>query len=237
MKKVVLFFILSVVTIGFSFSQISASEYYSSALINDSLKDDVAAMHDIDNALRLKPDFDSALCLLATINLRSDNYKDAIKLYDKVIKLNDAYFDAFYGRGSAKAQIKDYPGAIKDYNKAIVLNFKHTRSYYNRALAKGFLEDYSSAIDDLDKAIVLDNTYASAYYSRGYWKDISGDFKGAIADYKRVIVLDPTYKEAYISMATAMYEHGDKIEACDVLRLAAFKGSIMADELVDKLCN
>jgi hypothetical protein len=38
-------------------------------------------------------------------------------------------------------------------------------------------------------------------------------------------------------MATAMYQHGDKKEACEVLKTAAEKGSIMAEELINKLCN
>ena len=94
MKKQLLFILLCIIG-SLSFAQNSASEYYLSALINDSLKDDVAAMHDIDNALRIKPNYDSALCLLALINLRSENYKDAIKLYDKSIKQNDKYFHKF----------------------------------------------------------------------------------------------------------------------------------------------
>jgi len=56
-------------------------------------------------------------------------------------------------------------------------------------------------------------------------------------DYKKVIELDPSYREAYIGLATTMYQHGEKVPACELLKTAAEKGSIMADELVTKLCN
>jgi tetratricopeptide (TPR) repeat protein len=99
------------------------------------------------------------------------------------------------------------------------------------------MDDYEAAIKDLDKSISYDAQYANAYYSRAFWKDISGDYAGAVSDYKKVIELDSTYREAYIGLATTLYQHGEKTPACELLKIAADKGSIMADELVTKLCN
>lgn len=236
MKKTLLVVSFTVL-ISFSFSQNSAIEYLYSAQVNDSLKDYKAAKHDIENALLLKPEYDSALCLLGEITLKEGNFKDAVKLFDRVLKQNQNYFDAFYGRANAKAQLKDYSGAVKDFSKAILLNSNHSKAYYNRALAKGYLEDYPAAILDLNKAIALDDKYVNAYYSRAYWEDLSGDYDKAIADYKKVVQLDPSYREAYTGMATSMYQHGDKKEACEVLKTAAERGSIMAEELISKLCE
>ena len=99
------------------------------------------------------------------------------------------------------------------------------------------MDDYDAAIKDLDKSISFDSNYSNAFYSRAFWKDISGDYTGAVADYKKVLELDPNYREAYIGLATTLYQHGDKGSACELLKTAAEKGSIMADELVTKLCN
>ena len=105
------------------------------------------------------------------------------------------------------------------------------------ALTKGYLNDYSSAIKDLDKAIRIDTNYISAYYRRAYLEDISGEYKDAVNDYKKVIAMDGTYREAYIGLATMMYQNGEKTKACEVFKLAAEKGSIMAEELINKICN
>ena len=69
MRKTLLFLLFSLV-VTFSFSQNSPTEYYISALVNDSLKDYPSALHDLDNAFLLKPDYDSALCLLGTIKFK-----------------------------------------------------------------------------------------------------------------------------------------------------------------------
>jgi tetratricopeptide (TPR) repeat protein len=137
----------------------------------------------------------------------------------------------------AKAQLSAYIDAVKDFNKAIDANPTHLKAYYNRALAKGRLDDFKSAILDLNKVIELDKNYVNAYYSRAFWNDLSGNYEAAIADYKKVIELDPSYKEAYIGMATAMYAHGDKANACETLSIAENKGSVMAEEIKNKICE
>jgi tetratricopeptide (TPR) repeat protein len=137
----------------------------------------------------------------------------------------------------AKAQLSAYIDAVKDFNKAIDANPNHLKAYYNRALAKGRLDDFKAAIVDLNKLVELDKNYVNAYYSRAYWNDLSGSYDEAISDYKKVIELDASYKEAYIGMATSMYQHGDKKGACETLAIAEAKGSVMAEEIKNKICE
>ena len=87
MKKTVVFFLLILKAVC-SFSQNSAYEFYKSAILNDSQKDYTAALHDLDNALGQNPNYDSAYCLQGFINYKMGEYKTAIKLLDKAIKLN-----------------------------------------------------------------------------------------------------------------------------------------------------
>src|SRR4051812_34026804 len=111
MKKRLVTLFFTVMIAGFSFSQNSASEYYESALINDSLKDYKAALKDLDNAIEAKLNFDSAYCLKGIIYFKMGDYKLAIKTLDKAVKANPNYFEAVYTRGITKAQLEDYVGA------------------------------------------------------------------------------------------------------------------------------
>ncbi len=49
-------------------------------------------------------------------------HKDAIDDYDKTIKLNPDYADAYFNRGVVKNALGDHKGAINDFEKTIKLN-------------------------------------------------------------------------------------------------------------------
>ena len=80
MKKSLLLILFSTISFLTSYSQLTATDYYNSALINDSLKDYPAAIHDLDNALIQNPVFDSAYCMLGNIEMKQGEFKIAIKL-------------------------------------------------------------------------------------------------------------------------------------------------------------
>ena len=122
---------------------------------------------------------------------------DAIKYYDKAIKLNPLFAEAFYNRGLAKSDLSDEEEAIKDYDKAIELNPQYAKAYNNRGVAKSNLGDKEEAIKDYDKAIELNPKYAKAYNNRGLAKSNLGDKEEAIKDYDKAIELNPKYAEAY----------------------------------------
>ena len=101
----------------------------------------------------------------------------AIEDYNKAIKLNPNYSEAYYNRGNAKKDLGilykniDYlEKAIKDFNKAIELNTYLSEAYFNRGISKSLLlekivnknsEEYKKAFDDayndLDTAYNLAN--------------------------------------------------------------------------------
>ena len=118
-------------------------------------------------------------------------FKNAIKVYDTVIRLTPDFADAYINRGDAKKKLGDFRGAIKDYDMAIRLGDDYAYVYFNRGYVKSNLGDKKGAIEDYDSAIRLDPAYVDAYFNRGSAKDDLGDKKGAIEDYDTVIRLKP----------------------------------------------
>ena len=148
-------------------------------------------------------------------------FKDAIKVYDTVIRLAPDFADAYINRGDVRRKLGNLEGAIKDYNMAIRLGDDYAYVYYSRGIAKADLGDKKDAIKDYDSAIYLDSAYVDAYVNRGIAKSNLGDQKGAIEDYNAVIRLKPEddlLALAYVNRGNAKSDLGDNkgaIEDCD----------------------
>lgn len=117
--------------------------------------------------------------------------KNAIEVYDTVIRLTPDFADAYINRGDARKNLGNFEDAIKDYDTAIRLGDDYAYVYFNRGIAKANVGDKKGAIKDYDRAIRFDPAYFDAYFNRGNVKDDLGDKKGAIEDYDTMIRLKP----------------------------------------------
>ena len=126
------------------------------------------AMRRLSNALNAN-DMESAKKIIETdvkrhlpkheyyfyLGLVSDDYKEKLKYYDKAIKANPEYSDAYINRGLVKNELQDYEGSIKDYDKAIELDPRCSLAYNNRGYTKHKKGDHQGALEDYNKAILL----------------------------------------------------------------------------------
>ena len=150
-------------------------------------------------------------------------FKNAIEVYDAVIRLTPDFADAYINRGDARKNLGDFEDAIKDYDTAIRLGDDYAYVYFNRGHAKDDLGDQKGAIKDFNSAIRLDPVYVGAYLNRGHAKDDLGDQKGAIEDFDTVIRLKPekdVLAVAYLNRGEAKSDLGDKkgaIEDCNTV--------------------
>ena len=177
-------------------------------------------------------------------------FKNAIKVYDAVIRLTPDFADAYINRGDARRELGDFKDAIKDYDTAIRLGDDYAYVYFNRGNAKDDLGDQKGAIKDFDSAIRLDPAYVDAYLNRGNVKDDLGDKRGAIEDYDTVIRLKPekdTLAGAYNNRGSAKDDLGNQKGAIedydtvirlkpqkDVLAGAYFNRGSAKDDLGDQ---
>lgn len=118
-------------------------------------------------------------------------FKNAIEVYDAVIRLTPDFADAYINRGDVRKNLGNFEDAIKDYDTAIRLGDDYAYVYFNRGFAKANVRNKKGAIKDYDRAIRFDPAYFDAYFNRGNVKDDLGDKKGAIEDYDTVIRLKP----------------------------------------------
>lgn len=129
----------------------------------------------------------------------SQDFAGSIKDYDKAIKLDPKYTDAYYNRGSSKSYLKDYNGAITDFDKAIELRPGFVNAFTNRGVTKLKLNDAKGAIQDFDAAIILDPKNTLAYFMRGQVKLQSGDNDGGCTDIKKAKELGDTRTDKFLN--------------------------------------
>jgi tetratricopeptide (TPR) repeat protein len=120
-----------------------------------------------------------------TTKFQRGDTQGAILEFDRAIKIDPKYVEAYINRGAAKLGLGDKKGAIADYSRAIAINPQDGLIYYNRGVAKFELGDKQGAIADFDRALVINPQDAETYSNRGAVKLALGDKQGAIADLKK----------------------------------------------------
>ena len=126
------------------------------------------------------------------------DFAGSVKDFDKAIKLDPKYIDAYYNRGTSKLHLNDYKGSLKDYDKAIELKPDFLNAYTNRGVVKLKLEDTKGAIKDFDEALKLDPSNSSAYYMRGQVKLQTGNTNDGCYDLSKAKELGDNRAEKYI---------------------------------------
>src|SRR5688572_7399052 len=114
---------------------------------------------------------------------KQQNFKGAIKDYDKAIKEDKTNKDAYFNRGTCELALNDLKSAMADFDKTIELDPKFVKAYYSRASVFVSQEKYTDALPDLDNTVELDPTTPNALTLRGQIRAQTGNKKGACEDF------------------------------------------------------
>jgi len=128
-------------------------------------------------------------------------FKDAIKEYDKAIKIAPKYAEAYFRRGMAYYAIKEenvnfnknWNNAYSDFTEATTLNPGNAEAWFMRGQSCWRIkngQNISIRIGFYNEAIKINPEYSQAYYERGYWYHWSKNFSKAIDDYEMAMRLD-----------------------------------------------
>jgi tetratricopeptide (TPR) repeat protein len=129
-------------------------------------------------------------------------YSAAIAAYEKAIKINPRYTDAYSNRGVAYDAMNQPDRAVVDYSHAITLNPSSTASYVNRGLAYTDLAKFNDAISDWNVVLRRSPRNSDAYYRRGFCYQSLGSLEKALTDYEKSCKLNPRLAKAIRSRDT-----------------------------------
>ncbi len=129
---------------------------------------------------------------------KQQDFKGAIKDYDKSIKEDKTNKDAYFNRGNCELALKDFKSAMSDFNKTIELDSKFADAYYSRATVFVSQEKYIDALPDLDKTIELDPTTPNVLTLRGQIRVQTGNKKGGCEDFNQAKQVGDKQADKYL---------------------------------------
>lgn len=156
---------------------ISSSKYFAKALA------------DMDEAIKLQPQFAGYFINRAFLRYNLDDYFGAMADYDYAIQLEPLNATALFNRGLLRAEVHDNNKAIDDFSKVISLDPNNYHALYNRALLYKDIADYKSSVADLDKVIEAFPTFSGAYFVRSEDLRLMGETARAERDYRKSLAL------------------------------------------------
>jgi len=210
-KKIFLRLILFIILIpwGTSISQVFAEKdieladikYNRAILLMDSSPS--LAMNELNTAKELNPKDPKIVVAIGQIYFRQNNYQEAIKAFEKAIKLNKNYVVAYSNLGYTYMSLREWDKAIQNFR--IILKYPNLTSphYVYNAVGWVYYEknEFRKSIEELKKAIELKKNYAIAYYNLGLSLMGLEDFDQAINEFKNAIKYQPDLVQPHNQLA------------------------------------
>lgn len=200
--------------------------------------DTVAALEDIDQALKLNKNAVNGYLLRADIAIhRNQDYNQALKDMDEAIRLQPKYAGYYINRAFIRYRLDDYFGAMSDYDYSLQLDPSNFVAYYNRALLRMEVHDFNKAIDDLSQVLAMrPNEYRALFNRAMLYREI-GDYNNSLKDIDRVISEIPNFALAYYLRFDVKHSMGNRTAQADLDKSIALAKTQKAREGLENLIN
>jgi tetratricopeptide (TPR) repeat protein len=140
-------------------------------------------------------------------------YKKAIESFNKAIKIEPGYADAWFNKGVALGKLGRYDEALKAFNKAIEIKPDYADTWYNKGVALHKLGRYDEALKAFNKAIEIKPDYADTWYNKGVALSELGRYDEALKAHDKAIEIKPDDADAWYNKGNALSKLGRYNEA------------------------
>jgi len=158
----------------------------------------------LDNYIKENPEDAEAFFTKAYSADENKEFDKAREYYEKAIKINSKYVDAYNNLGLLLTNdyFKEYKAAEEYYEKVIMIDPKYSKVYFNLGiLYQNNFQDYDKAKVNYKKAIKINTKYGDAYYNLAILHDENfHDYFKSKEYYEKLIKLDPKYVDAYCNL-------------------------------------
>ena len=179
------------------------------------------ALQFLQTSLRQFPESRELKRILGEAYVQSGKGKDALQLYDAVLKSDSTDVEAWYEKGMLLAKMKDTANAIDALKSAYTL---HPISTYGLELAHLYAEKGNAeAIALCDLAISRDSAreLTDPFFIKGIYYANIKQYESAIIQFDSCIRRDWKFTEAYIEKGILFFQQKNYDVALNTFRMAA----------------
>ena len=143
---------------------------------------------------------------LAVQNHKKNNFTEAEKLYEKILKINHNHLETNFFLGILLCQTKKFSKAIQLLNKAIEINPNIADAHHNLGYAYKELDETQKAINCYEKAIKINPNYVEAHNNLGdLFKNLE-ELQKAKDYFEKAIKISPTFIPAHNNLGLVYKE-------------------------------
>jgi tetratricopeptide (TPR) repeat protein len=168
-------------------------------------------------------------------------YKKAIDVLDKALKIDGQLAEALNARGFSKQSMGDVAGALNDYTAAIKSDGKYAIAYnnhgaaiyYNQDVAKVSKWDLKNALYDFTKAIELDSSLCVAHRNKALVLKLMRENGEAMNEINTAIDCEPGNADNYLTRGIIKSEIKAPTEAIADFEMALSKDPNMGQAYIE----
>ncbi|MDW8158702.1 MAG: tetratricopeptide repeat protein [Bacteroidia bacterium] len=169
------------------------------------------------------------------------NYKQALADFDTLLSKNPHFTQAYLQRGKIHIRFQNYNQALADLDKAAKLDSLNPDLLNERVIIYHALGRYKEASTDIKTLIKLRPNYFENYINLAGLQLQMKNYKEAITNYTKGLELMLAEKnsedeDAYFGRATAFFELGDTLQACQDWNRAHALGHPDAASKIQQFC-
>lgn len=139
-------------------------------------------------------------------------YKEALKIYKRIIPDSEVYSDTLNDIGLCYKHLNQYMKARVFFNKSLELEPKNWVPYYNIAISFAIQKKYREAVFYFEQAIEF-GADGDGYYDCATNYELANNQEKAISRYKDCINKFPDYSDAYFNLANLYSKQKQYVEA------------------------
>jgi predicted O-linked N-acetylglucosamine transferase (SPINDLY family) len=147
----------------------------------------------------VEADFEMALSLL-----QNQQYREAVKAFDAILRISPHHAPAWFQRGNALYVLQSLDDALESYRKAASLKAADADLYNNFGVLLRHFRRLEEALAALDQAVLLRPAYAEAHNNRALVLSESNQFSDALKGFNQALALKPDYPAAYNNRGNAL---------------------------------
>ncbi len=177
--------------------------YAARASLNLQREDTVAALEDVDKAIKLNRSMVNPFLIRADIESNRGNWEAALSDMEEAVKLYPEEPGFYINRAYLRYNTDNYLGAMSDYNYALQLDPNNIAALFNRALLRFEVKDLINAKKDFSDVLSINPQNFHALYNRGLVELETGEYRAALADFKSISARYPNFYPVYYAIAEA----------------------------------